>query len=63
MCSNFRLYFFNFSKKILVSEEEKGGGGIMFHEVTVPSIILWDFHITDQEIEICQQDRRMQDKN
>lgn len=35
----------------------------MFHEVTVPSIILWDFHITDQEIEICQQDRRMQDKN
>lgn len=27
MCSNFRLYFFNFSKKILVSEEEKRGRG------------------------------------
>lgn len=28
------------------------GRAIMFNHITVPCIILWDFRITDQEVEI-----------
>lgn len=40
-----------------------GEQAIMFNHITVPCIILWDFHITDQEVEIYSGERTMQDKN
>lgn len=35
----------------------------MFDLITVPCIIMWNFHITDQEVEICWGDRTAQDKD
>lgn len=35
----------------------------MFHCITVPCTILWDFGVTDQEVEISQGERTMHNKN